>query len=55
LDAIADEAERAFFALRKDKRSDEDEVEDQIRAKVKRWLRQNTGKRALVEVIAMKV
>ena len=55
LDAIADTAEDAFDSLSKQARKDEDLIEDKVRAKVKRLVRDRTGKRALVEVHAHKV
>lgn len=55
LDATADVAEHAFHSLHRNKRSDEDQVEDRIRSKVRRLIRERTGKRAIVEVTAIKV
>ncbi|PHR61393.1 MAG: MBL fold metallo-hydrolase [Robiginitomaculum sp.] len=55
LDQTADIAEQAFYSLKREKRSDEDEVEERIRSKVRRLIRERTGKRAVVEVTAIKV
>lgn len=55
LDAVADTAEDAFDRLSRRARQDEDVIEDKIAAKVRRLLRDRTGKRALVEVHAHRV
>ncbi len=55
LDAIADVAETAFGSLTPRAKKDEDAIEDRVGAKVKRLVRDRTGKRALVEVVAHKV
>jgi ribonuclease J len=55
LDAIADSAEAAFNTLSPSAKKDEDAIEDRVSAKVKRLVRDRTGKRALVEVTAHKV
>ena len=55
LDEIADIAEGAFHSLRREQRRDEDEVENRIGAKVKRFVRERTGKRAIIEVTAIQV
>lgn len=55
LDDVADEAEKAFKQLGRNGREDEDVVEDRIAAKVKRLIRNRTGKRPVVNVIAHKV
>ena len=55
LDEIADVAEAAFGTLSRDKRRDEDEIEGRIAAKVRRLVRDRTDKRAIIEVIAIKV
>ncbi len=55
LDGIAKVAERAFFSLDKNKRRDEDAIEERVRSKVRRYLRAETDKRAIVEVIAMRL
>ncbi|GGX57590.1 MBL fold hydrolase [Litorimonas cladophorae] len=55
LDAIADSAEAAFNSLAPRAKKDEDAIEDRVSAKVKRLVRDRTGKRALVEVVAHKV
>lgn len=55
LDRVADEAETAFNSLRLSEKRDEDVCEDRIAARVKRYLKQKTGKRAVVEVTVHKV
>ena len=55
LDAVADVAEDAFDALPKRARTDEDAIEEKVRSKVRKLLRDRTGKRAVVEVLAHKV
>ena len=55
LDDVADAAEDAFDSLRREARTDEDKIEEKVAAKVKRLLRDKTGKRAVVEVTAHKV
>lgn len=55
LDDVADEAENAFKSLGRNGRSDEDIVEDRIRSKVRKLIRNQTGKRPVVNVIAHKV
>lgn len=55
LDDIADAAEDAFYALSARAKQDEDVVENKVAAKVKRLIRDKTGKRTLVEVVAHKV
>lgn len=55
LDDVADCAEAAFNSLRKNDRTDEDEIEAKITARVRRWVRNKTGKRALIETIVIKV
>ena len=55
LDAVADEAEDAVERLSRSARTDEDAIEEKVRARVKRLVRERTGKRALVEVTAHKV
>ena len=55
LDDIAYEAEAAFLSLGKSSRSDEDLVEQRITSHIKRMLRDRTGKRALIEVTAIRV
>ena len=52
IEDIADEAEDAFRTLSRKARQDEDLIEDRIRSKVKKRIRQQTGKRSVVEVIA---
>ena len=55
LDDVADVAEDAFYALSPRDRRDEDSIEAKVAAKVKRLIRDQTGKRTLVEVVAHKV
>lgn len=55
LDAVADVAEDAFDKLSPRARKDEDIVEDKLTGKIKRLLRNQTGKRAIVEVVVHKV
>ncbi len=55
LDDVAKVAEKAFRSLSKNARADEDAVEDRIRAKVKRYIREQTSKRAVTEVTVHKV
>jgi ribonuclease J len=55
LDEVADAAEDAFYALSPRAKRDEDVIETKVAAKVKRAIRDRTGKRTLVEVMAHKV
>jgi len=55
LDDVADEAEAAFFSIGRNGRKEEDVVEDRIRSKVRKLVRNRTGKRPVVNVIAHKV
>lgn len=55
LDDVSDEAERAFRSLSNKAKQDEDLVEDRVRSRVKKFVRQSTGKRAIVEVTVHKV
>ena len=55
LDDVADVAEDAFYSLSPRDRRDEDSIEAKVAAKVKRLIRDQTGKRTLVEVVAHKV
>ena len=55
LDDIADAAEEAFYALSPRDRRDEERIENKVAAKVKRIIRDRTGKRTLVEAVAHKV
>ena len=54
LDDVADVAEDAFSSLSPRARRDEDSIEAKVAAKVKRLIRDQTGKRTLVEVVAHK-
>jgi len=55
LDDIADAAEEAFYSLSQRAKRDEDLIETKLSAKVKRIIRDRTGKRTLVEILAHKV
>ena len=55
LDGVVKVAEKAFRSLSKNARGDEDAVEDRIRSKVKRYIRDQTSKRAVTEVTVHKV
>ena len=55
LDAVADETEDVFERLSRSARLDEDVLEQKIGAKVRRVIRDRTGKRALVEVHAHRI
>lgn len=55
LDEVADIAETTFRKLSKNAKKDEDLVEDKIRSKVKRHVKSETGKRAVVDVTAHRV
>ena len=55
LDRVADTAEDAFDRLSKSARTDEDAIEAKVATKVRRLIRDETGKSALVEVTAHKV
>jgi ribonuclease J len=52
LDAVVDAAERAFNELPSKSRKDEDAIEEKLRGRVKRVVRDRTGKRAIVEIHA---
>lgn len=52
LDAVADTAERAFNELAPRARKDLDAIEDKLRGRVKRIVRNMTNKRAIVEIHA---
>ena len=55
LDDVADIAEQAFKSIGKPSRKDEDEIEAHIAAKIKKAVKQDTGKRTIVEVTVHKV
>lgn len=55
LDQVADAADEAFQALTPRAKRDEDVIEDKVAARVKRRIREQTGKRAIVEVVAHRV
>lgn len=52
LDAVIEAAEQAFGELSQRSRKDEDGIEEKIRGRVKRVVRDLTGKRAVVEIHA---
>lgn len=55
LDDVADMAEITFKSLSKSTKNSEDQVEERIRSKVRKLIRNETGKRAIVDVTAHKV
>ena len=55
IDSVADEAEDVFEDMSPQARKDEDLIEDRLRSKVKRFVKDYTGKRTHVEVTAHKV
>lgn len=55
IERASDIAEDAFDTLTRKSRTDEDEVEARIRSHVKRYIKQQTGKRTIVDVTAHKV
>ena len=55
IDSVADEAEDVFEDMSPKARKDEDLIEDRLRSKVKRFVKNYTGKRTHVEVTAHKV
>ena len=55
LDEVVEAAENAFDALNPRARRDEDVIEDKLTSKIKRKVRERTGKRTIVEVVAHKV
>ena len=55
MDVVADAAEQAFSELSPRARKDEDDIEDKLKRRIKRVVRDRTGKRAVVEVHAHKV
>jgi len=55
LDVVADEVEDVFDKMKKRDRQDEDKIEEKVGAKVRRILRDRTGKRALVEIHAHRI
>ena len=52
LDAVADAAERAFYELSPRAKKDLDAIEDKLRGRVKRIVRDMTSKRSIVEIHA---
>lgn len=52
LDAVSEAAESAFRELPSRARRDEDTIEEKVRGRVKRVVRDRTGKRAIVEIHA---
>lgn len=55
IDDVGDEAESAFNGLSRNGKLDEDVIEDRIRARIKKMVKQHTGKRPVVVVSAHKV
>lgn len=55
IDDVGDAAEEAFNGLSKNGKTDEDVIEDRIRARVKKLIKQQSGKRPVVVVSAHKV
>ena len=55
IESVSDVAEDAFDTLTRKERTNEDEVETRIRSHVRRYVKQETGKRTIVEVTAHKV
>jgi ribonuclease J len=55
LDAVEDTALEAYDTLSQKARKEEDLIEDRLRARIKRRVREMTDKRTIVEVIAHKV
>ena len=55
IDGVADIAEDAFEAMNPRSRRDEDLVEERLMSKVKRYVKEETGKRSHIEIIAHKV
>lgn len=52
IDDLGDEAERAYQTLSRNASNDEDIIEDRIRSRIKKLIKQQTGKRPVVEVVA---
>ena len=55
IDDVGDEAEAAFNGLSRNGKVDEDVIEDRIRSRIKKMVKQHTGKRPVVVVSAHKV
>ncbi len=55
IEAVSDSAEDAVDSLPRKDRRDEDALETRIRSKVRRYVKQQTGKRAIVDVTAHRV
>ena len=55
IDDVGDEAEAAFNSLSRNGKLDEDVIEDRIRSRIKKMVKQHTGKRPVVVVSAHKV
>jgi len=55
IDSVADEVEDVFEDMSPAARKDEDLIEDRLRSKVKRFVKDYTGKRTHVEITAHKV
>ena len=55
IDDVGDAAEEAFNSLSKNGKVDEDIIEDRVRARIRKLVKQHTGKRPVVVVSAHKV
>ena len=55
IESVSDVAEDAFDSLTRKLRSNEDEVETRIRSHVKRYIKRETGKRTIVDVMAHRI
>ena len=55
MESVGDVAEDAFDTLTRKTRTNEDEVETRIRSHVKRYIKRETGKRTIVDVMAHKI
>jgi len=55
IDGVADEADEVYAAMSKRSRIDEDLVEERLMSKIKRYVKEQTGKRSHIEIIAHKV
>ena len=53
LDGVADIAEEAFDSLKPSARRDEDLIEAKLMSKIKRYVKEQTGKRSHIEIIAL--
>ena len=55
IEGVADEAEDVYEAMSKRSRLNEDLVEERLMSKIKRYVKEQTGKRSHIEIIAHKV